>query len=325
LTLSLAEDAHSLLERQQRSWELLRRNRESLGGVQTRTFEFDGFVIRSAFNPARLTSSLAKVDDRSIRQRRCFLCDENRPTEQCGIDCGEGFELFCNPYPIFPEHFTIIHRQHRPQRILESFGTILRLARDLHDRYTTFYNGPQCGASAPDHLHFQAGTRGIMPVEVEYHQVKRPASRQQDGVRVFVSRPDYLRPFISFESDDADSLEAAFGRFYYTFCRLTRRTDEPMMNVLCGFDHGEWNAIVFPRVKHRPSFYFATDHTRMMLSPGTVDLGGMVTIVLEEDFRRLSREHLVQMFGEISVSSETLGKLVSGMSQKAQPVAALRS
>lgn len=305
---NLADKMREMLCEQAGSWELLRRNREDLARAQTRRFSFDRFRIDAAFNPTRAASSLARTDENSIRGRRCFLCRSNRPAEQAGIRFDDRFEILCNPFPIFPEHFTIIHDDHRPQQILDSFPTMLKLARDIATRYTVFYNGPQCGASAPDHLHLQAGTRGFMPLDEEYDRIKSFVA-ERDTVACFTST-GYIRPFISLESSDPAALDAAFRRIYTAFQRLTHRRDEPMLNLIARFDKGVWRAILFPRVKHRPSFYFADDHSRMLLSPGTVDVGGVITLVREEDFQRLSKEHLTRMFHEISASPETVAKLL---------------
>jgi hypothetical protein len=163
-------------------------------------------------------------------------------------------------------------------------------------------------------MHFQAGTKDYMPIDVEYDRVKRHFG-DHDGASVFVGE-NYLRRFIGIEGGDAGAVERAFARLHETFQALAPNTSEPMVNVLASFDtdRRRWRIVVFLRVKHRPSFYFAIDHTKMLLSPGTVDVGGIVTTVLEEDFRRVGREHLVQMFEEITVSAQTLEHLARATS-----------
>jgi hypothetical protein len=306
-----------MLEEQKRAWPMLRQNFAGLSSVQARRFDFGGFEVQVQFNPTRLASTVAKVDEKSIRQRKCFLCDANRPIEQTSMDCGGGFKMLCNPYPILPEHFTIILQQHLPQRIGPHFARMLELTRALGSRYTTFYNGPQCGASAPDHMHFQAGTRDVMPIDIDYPRIKRPAG-EREGLEVFVSE-NYLRYFIGLESEDPIVLEAGFNRLYDAFHRLVQNGAEPMMNLLGGYDNGRWRVVVFPRVKHRPNFFFAVDHTKMLLSPGTIDIGGMVVAVVEQDFNRIGKEHLAQMFGEITISAELVKKLADATAGSDQP------
>ena len=163
--------------------------------------EFDGFKIVLQYNPARLISSAAKVDAKSVRERKCFLCSPNLPRDQRGLDFGREYVILCNPFPIFPEHFTIPHKEHRPQMIGGNMDVMLDLAKEMASRYTIFYNGPRCGASAPDHLHFQAGSRGFMPIEREYKTIKQHGEALCETRQVSVCAVEnYLRRFISIES-----------------------------------------------------------------------------------------------------------------------------
>jgi hypothetical protein len=301
MSASLAQQARQLLEQQKSDWGLLARGYESLASVRVRSFGFDGFSVKLQFNPGRIASSVAKVDEKSIRERKCFLCPENLPREQRAIDCGEGYSLLCNPFPIFPEHFTIPNRDHRPQRILESFGSMLRLARELADGYVVFYNGPRSGASAPDHLHFQAGNKGFMPIDADAQ---------------LVGEAKYLRRGFVLESDDANRLGAQFARLYQAMSSLRAGGDEPMMNVLAYHDvpsAGWWRVIVLPRAKHRPGFYFADGDERLLLSPGAVDMGGVVISVIERDFNRITKEHLLQLFEEVTLPAKQFDALTHAL------------
>ena len=128
--------------------------------------------INAQFNAGRMTSTSAKVDPKSISERKCFLCEKNLPAEQKGILYNNKYIILCNPFPIFPTHFTLTHKEHQPQRILDTFSDMLDLSKDLSKHYSVIYNGPRCGASAPDHLHFQAGNKYFMPIDDEFHQIK---------------------------------------------------------------------------------------------------------------------------------------------------------
>ena len=294
----------ALLAQQQQVWPLLRAGYASLASVQTREFAFDGFVVKVQFNPGRITSSAAKVDERSIRERKCFLCMRNLPPEQRGVQFGEAYVILCNPFPIFPEHFTIPHLDHIPQQIDGSFGVLLDLARAMGDRYTLFYNGPRCGASAPDHLHFQAGLKGFMPIDTEYPAVVSRFGRlvvEQGGVRC-LAVDGYQRRFFALESSSPAALTEEFTRLVAALRSVLGSTEEPMMNILASFD-GAWRVLVFPRARHRPSFFFAEGDAKMLISPAAVDLGGGCITPLEKDFHRITPEDIATMFEEV-----TLGK-----------------
>jgi len=162
--MTVQEKAHALFKDQLSSWPLLGANWDKLGQAQVKEFDFDGFSIRVQCNPKRIVSSAAKLDKVSIEKRPCFLCTEHRPPEEKNVWFGEDYEILCNPFPIFREHFTIARHEHTPQVIEPEFGSFLELSRALPD-LALFYNAPNCGASAPDHMHFQAGNRGFMPIE----------------------------------------------------------------------------------------------------------------------------------------------------------------
>src|SRR5688572_8308338 len=208
LVVDLAARARALLDEQKREWAMLREGSSALDHVQTRNVPLNGFSFRLQFNPQRLASTAAKVDARAVAQRKCFLCPANLPREQRSIAVGEDYLILCNPFPIFPQHFTIPHRKHLPQRVADAFGVMLDLARAMRDRYTVFYNGPRCGASAPDHLHFQAGDKGFMTIENEYDRIKGDAIVTTAGVTVFA--PKSMRPFVSIESADRDATVNVF-------------------------------------------------------------------------------------------------------------------
>jgi ATP adenylyltransferase/5',5'''-P-1,P-4-tetraphosphate phosphorylase II len=306
-----SDKAFTLLQQQMKSWETLRSGYDSLSSVETKAFEIEGLTYRVEFNPGRITSSSAKVDEKSIKERTCFLCSDNLPEEQRAILYKDEYLILCNPFPIFPEHFTIAYIRHIPQEIRSSFQALLQLSKDLADRYTLFYNGPRCGASAPDHLHFQAGNKGFMPIDEEYEGVITSVGEKVadvDGLLVFAAE-ETLRRFISFESDDEFLLQEAFDAFYAIAQQLWSGNEEPMMNILASYQEGEWRVIIFPRAKHRPSFFFEEGEKKMVLSPAAVDFGGTVITPVAKDFRRMTEEILIQTFEEVSLPSDQFSKL----------------
>ncbi len=310
---SYASLCAALLNQQKKTWPLLQGGYAGLNAVQTRAFDFDGFVIKVQFNPGRITSSAAKVDKKSIRERKCFLCMKHLPPEQRGVAFGDDYVILCNPFPIFPEHFTIPHREHIPQRIDGSFGVFLDLAKAMGERYTLFYNGPRCGASAPDHLHFQAGLKGFMPLDTEYRDVVRRYGRivlESEEIRI-VAVDWHLRRFVALESTRRDALLSEFGRLMDRLKLLESETEEPMVNVLASYEAG-WRILVFPRRRHRPSFFFEEGEKKMVISPAAVDMGGVCITPVERDFHRIRREDLVTMFEEVTLGREEFAALLDG-------------
>jgi hypothetical protein len=301
-----ASRAHALLRQQKGVWEMLRTGYDTLQSVRTKAHDFGGFQIKVQFNPGRLISTSAKVDAASIKERKCFLCPDNLPLAQRGIPCDGDYLVLCNPFPIFPEHFTISALRHTPQLIRDSFRALVRLTRELGARYTVLYNGPRCGASAPDHLHFQAGNRSFVPIDGEYEALKQAHATRlfESGSFRAYSLEQCLRRFITFESRDAGLLERAFGALYEAFLEGGPAGEEPMLNILAFYTDGEWRIHFFPRAKHRPSFYFKEGEDKLLISPAAVELGGICTTPREQDFDKVTREHLVEMYNEICVPAE---------------------
>jgi hypothetical protein len=302
----LASSAHALLQQQKGAWEMLRTGYDTLRSVQTRVHDFGGFQIKVQFNPGRLISTSARVDAASIKERKCFLCPDNLPPAQRGIPCDDHYLVLCNPFPIFPEHFTISSLRHAPQLIRDSFRALVWLTRELGARYTVLYNGPRCGASAPDHLHFQAGNRSFVPIHAEYEALK-----QAHATRLFESSSfracsieQCLRRFITFESNDPGLLQRAFGALYEAFHEGGPAGEEPMLNILAFYTNGDWRIHFFPRAKHRPSFYFKEGEDKLLISPAAVELGGICTTPRQQDFDKVTRERLVEMYNEICLSAE---------------------
>lgn len=308
---TLADQAHALLAQQKGVWEMLRNGYDTLRTVQTRVFDFDRFHIKVQFNPGRMTSTVAKVDATSIKERKCFLCLENLPPAQRGLACEADYLVLCNPFPIFPEHFTISCLRHTPQVIRHSLAAFLNITRDLGVRYLVLYNGPRCGASAPDHLHFQAGNRSSLPLDAEFEGMRAACATrlfESAVVRVW-SVENCLRHFFTFESADAGALEQSFAALYAVLQEGGPADEEPMLNILGFHTRDEWRIHVFPRAKHRPSFYFLEGEEKLLISPAAVELGGICTTPREADFAKVTREHIVELYREVCVAPERFAGL----------------
>jgi hypothetical protein len=306
--MSIQEKADALFKDQLSSWPLLGTNWEKLGEAKVKEFEFDGFCIRVQCNPKRIVSSAAKVDKQSIEKRPCFLCTEHRPPEEKNLWYGDHYEILCNPFPIFQEHFTIASAEHTPQVIEAEFGSFLDLSRALPD-LALFYNAPNCGASAPDHMHFQAGSRGFMPIEEEIAKLKTNFGKvlMKDGDIELTAVADGLRRFYVLESDSKEKLEEMAAEAFQILRELQNGA-EPMINMLSYYKNG-WQVLLFPRDKHRPWQYFEEGEENILLSPASVDMGGALITPLEKDFQKISREDIEDIFSQITFSAEHFNRM----------------
>ncbi|HUI09309.1 MAG TPA: DUF4922 domain-containing protein [Bacteroidota bacterium] len=301
----LASRAHALLEQQEETWPMFRQSYAALDRVQTRTIDMGDFPVRVQWNPARIVSSSANVDPAAIRARKCFLCVANLPDEQRGLLYGSSYIVLGNPFPIFREHLTIPHSTHTPQRIDEPFGTMLDLARAMQRRYLVTYNGPRSGASAPDHLHFQAGEKGFMPLEGDLERLETGGAGLSiaGGVKLTAVEAQ-VRRFFVLRGAEREPLVRAFLKLLAALGSVLGEKEEPMVNVLASFENGVWTVIVFPRARHRPSAYFAEGDEKILLSPAAIDCGGVLTTPLEKDFEKLTAEKIREIFGEIFIPHE---------------------
>ena len=296
--------ALQLLEQQKQTWKALATGYASLEKVQIREVPCKGFSAWLQWNPARIVSTGAKVDAKSIEARPCFLCVENLPNDQRGILYDEEFLVLCNPAPIFKQHYTISNLAHVPQSIEPFIHTFLQLARDLSPDFTVFYNGPRCGASAPDHMHFQASPSGAIPVEREAMDPKRRVSLGRKGKVSKHSLRNYGRRVVVLESKDQSLLETTFLNLVKTWMHELGTLEEPMMNALCSYTGGLWRLIVFPRRKHRPEVYFRAGDKQILISPAAVDIGGLIVTPREKDFRSVDAKIVEAIFEEVSVDGD---------------------
>lgn len=309
----LHESCIGLLASQREEWPMCKEGYASLGSAQTRTLRCDGFDITLQFNPQRIVSSGAKVDPKSIAERKCFLCLENLPEEQQGIayrDDGNTYLILCNPMPIFRAHYTITHIEHRPQELVPFLPSFLRLARDLSPKFSIFYNGPKCGASAPDHMHFQACPTGAIPIEAE---ALKPERRKR--IRFACGSDLYVltgmgRSVVVLESGAEDELVCAITDVMKRLSELHPETGEPLVNVIARFIEDRWVIIIFPRAKHRPDVFFRTDDARILISPAAVDMGGLVVTPLEIDFKRTECAIITDIFNEVTIDPSLIESII---------------
>lgn len=314
---NLSGKIKALLTQQKETWELLRTGYDSLETVQTRVFDFDNFEVKVQFNPGRIRSTNAKVDAKSIKERPCFLCKENLPEAQRAIKYNDKFIILCNPFPIFPEHFTIPQILHTPQLLVEHLDELAELSKDLSNHFTVFYNGPKCGASAPDHMHFQAGNNDFMPIDSEYENLKDRLlfpTLENNKLKIYYSQ-QYLRNFISIESIDKESLLVILRQLISLLGDKNSNNEEPMVNVLSSYVNSIWRVIVFPRKSHRPKQFFATDSSKLMISPASVDLGGVLITPREEDFNKITSDDIIDIYEQVGSNDTEIKNIAESLTQ----------
>lgn len=298
-------------------WQDVAKRFEELKGVQTREV---GSAL-AQFNPARLVSTGAKIDKATLAKRPCFLCEKNRPVEQIVLPFGEGFDILVNPFPILPVHFTIPSRHHQLQAIAENYVQIHRLLR-AYPQLMVFYNGPKCGASAPDHLHFQAGTSGILPLQRDWqrlYETSVPLLKLNDAEGIYEIK-DYVCPALAIVSHTEKHDVELFSRLYEAL-PLKEDETEPMMNIVAWHNGEAFISVVFPREKHRPDCYSAEGEAQCLVSPGSLDMAGLMILPRQSDFEGMTAERAKAILREVSLSDEAMKDVVKRLRNKAVDLA----
>ena len=310
---------------QQKALQLTTPAETSQGKPMTET------LLTAQWNPARIVSTGAKIDKASIEARPCFLCDENRPKEQHSLMIEHHYQVLVNPFPILPQHFTIPTRRHKPQAIWEHFGTMRRLAWRLPHNIV-FYNGPLCGASCPDHLHLQAGSRGAVPIERDWElyenqleklypltggatQEMEEAGNVSQRCGLFLLK-GYVCPVFVIRSlpEERDSI---LCQRLYRALPIPEGETEPRLNVICWRQAGDESrsdeivTLIFPRKKHRPECYSAEGESSLMVSPGALDMGGLIITPREEDFKKITPEWAAEILQEVTMTEEELKPIIN--------------
>ncbi|MGN0214636.1 MAG: DUF4922 domain-containing protein [Muribaculaceae bacterium] len=288
-------------------WQMAADSFAALKQVKMKTVKVGNATFKAQFNPARIHSSAAKVDAASLKARKCFLCDVNRPAEQHSLQWDENYKILVNPYPIFPKHLTVPSCCHTAQSINGRITHMMELAQVL-DNYEVFYNGPHCGASAPDHMHFQAGNKGFMTwLDDLKFAVLEQVCCKADATMSIVDGLARASVVIK-----ATTIEGGVSLFEQLLACLPviDGESEPMLNVLCSFGSGEWTITVFPRKKHRPSCYGTDGDDKILISPASVDMGGVLALPLEKDFEKIGEKEIKTIFNEVCYSADEISSML---------------
>jgi len=310
---NLCRDVKLLFEEQKEEWPFLKQKFGNLSNVEVRTIKLGDFSAALQFNPDRIHSTSADIDKRLVQPGECFLCSANRPKEQRGIQYGKYFEILCNPYPILNDHFTIVKLKHSSQSLVLHLREFLNITKDLGTEFTLFYNGPRCGASAPGHMHFQAITKNTLPIEKDFEILKGEFIKckySTDKISAGISK-NYGRYFIAIESSSDKEIILFFKTLHAILKKITAPGQEPLMNVLANYENDLWRLIIFPRAKHRPSHYFEYAEKQILVSPASVDLGGLMITPRKEDFEKITKEILLEIFRQVTVTKEMFEYLCS--------------
>ncbi len=322
---SLDARVAALIDQQIETWPLLRKGCEAFAQIESKRVRVKESEVVIQHNPRRIRSTAASVDKASVGNRRCFLCPENLPQEEKGIAYGDDLVILCNPFPVLDRHLSIVHREHIPQQIEGNVESLLALAYDLGPRYFALYNGPECGASAPDHLHFQACSRELLPIEENLYE-DEPVMVEDCSYCEETARNSFElftlggcgRCVVVFRGGNRD--EVAHW-VYEVIKELALQTDktEPMINLICTYDPKVWTVYLFPRSKHRPAVFYAEGERRLVVSPGAIDMAGVVVVPEREHFDKIDGERLAAIFSEVSMNGEIVNDLVDGICSLPEP------
>lgn len=313
-TVTLPDLCRNLFEQQKASWDMLASGHAALGSVRVKELRCNGYSVRLHHNPVRIKSTVAPVDKTSINERPCFLCLENLPDKQRGILYRQDFIVLCNPFPITQYHYTIPHIKHILQSFQGHAATFLTMAKDFHPGFNVFYNGPESGASAPDHLHFQAAPAGILPVEKDIlDSAKRIFIKCIHDVSIFKVK-DVGRGIIIIEGADCEAVHTILTNIISAMQGILQAPDEPKMNLLASYSGMIWRIVIFPRQKHRPDVFYLPGDDRILISPGLVEMGGTVITPKEKDFNIVDHDLIQEIYKEVSVDADIIQKILNAVS-----------
>lgn len=294
------EAIETLFDEQTESWPLLAAGLAGLRRAESREIVVGPARLAAWHIPHRITSATSRVDPASVSARSCFLCPDNLPPEERGVALGTEFVITCNPFPILGRHVSVVGRAHRPQKIAgdaDAFRAMLDLAAALPG-YLVLYNGPECGASAPDHIHFQACLHAGVPV-MDW------LGRTEGGVL-----EGYPAPALVLRGRDEADLIARLDGVFSSLEHVAPGREEPMVNIVTICERGEWTVLIFPRASHRPRVYTSGE---LVWSPGALDLAGILVLPRESDLDRVSGSAIREGFAEVCIPADRLRDLAAGL------------
>lgn len=301
-----------------KEWSLANQNHQALEQVMSKRLYLDGIQFNVQFNPARMVSTGAKLDKESIKKRPCFLCRENQPREQRAMKLLDKYNLCVNPYPILPGHITLSYQEHTAQGIHDDFSEdIHHLLSILPEEYALFYNGPYCGASAPDHFHFQGVLKKDVPLIVQYHKLRagcrilqnKEHLEESDNFGIFSYYEQnfcyidkYICPLFALET--TSPLIELDLKWAFSFFPKEQDEKEPKFNIFAWREKDKLIILLIPRSKHRPDNFFAEEDEKRLVSPGALDMAGILVTARPEDFERMDEQEVHNIIREVGLPFE---------------------
>jgi len=307
---SLTTMCGELFSQQIFNWQEFAVAHMAMKGAWLREITSGPHTLLVQFNQGRTVSATAALDAETVRKRPCFLCVHHLPAAQKAVLYRKSFLILVNPYPIFSPHYTVVHVNHEPQELAGHIGALLALAHDLGPAFTVFYNGPRCGASAPDHHHFQVCPAGMIPAEKAWEAGERDVLHtDREGLAFGVLRLPG-RNALFMEGSVPEVLEAFLKRLIGTMGEVLGGAEEPMLNLICTQKEGWWRLLLFPRRKHRPDAYYREGEESVLVTPGAVEMGGLLITIREEDFLKMTPALAEEIYRDVSLPSETIEEII---------------
>lgn len=291
--------ANDLFEEQMEAWPEVA---ERFAALDTKVVRSSfktatGITLEAQFNPDRIRSTAAKVDKESIAHRQCFLCIDNQPEVQRHLMVGRGLQCCVNPFPIMHKHFTIPSLNHEPQVMAGHYDMLCQIVKALPEM-VVFYNGAQCGASAPDHFHFQATNLGEIPLQRDIDIYLKDSIKIRNGISLVTS---FVYPFFFTSRNNMKIIIDALP--------MVEGEAEPRFNLIA-WDKG---CIIIPRRKLRPDCYYAEGNDNMCISPGAVDMGGLIIAPQRKDFDRLNADNISDILKEVTLTVDELSSTIENI------------
>jgi ATP adenylyltransferase/5',5'''-P-1,P-4-tetraphosphate phosphorylase II len=299
--LPLTRQVEDLIKQQRSTWDLFRRGEDSLSEITVKKFSSDNREMIVQANPGRSFSTNAKVDPKSVAKRPCFLCPGSLPPSERGVAFGR-YIILPNPFPILRGHLTIASHDHEVQRIEGRIADFLFLTKELGPDRFVLYNGPRCGASAPDHMHFQACNSAGVPL---FGQLPRFSGDSQ-----VLPLTIWERNLIACEFKDGAEAETTIHTVVDSLKKITGDPQEPMLNIIALYRNNRYIVTVFPRAKHRSSCYFAEPSQRLSISPAAVEMAGIIVVAEAVHFDRVDEETVRDIYREVTLGTDQFSRLM---------------